>query len=182
MKFWRIYIGGCEMRIQGVAAAILLTTAGANAEIVTTTDGRQIDLKDDGTYSIVEKAVATGIKLEEKEPFFQHFAGEYNQNSMRFMPIVLNQTGKTVVGFKFRTAFNSAFGDEIFAFEGESSEKVKPGAMSTAAAFYYFEDNQFIGDEPYDKLKIFEGSGTGKISTSVTAVVFEDGEVVKSGQ
>lgn len=170
------------MKIQTVAAAIILTAAGANAEIVTTTDGRQIDLKDDGTYSVMESTGATGIKLAEKEPFFEHFAGEYNQNSMRFMPIVLNEAGKTVVGFKFRTTFESAFGDEIFAFEGESGEKIEPGAMSTAAAFYYFEDNQFIGDQPYDKLKIFEGSGTGKISTSVTAVVFDDGEVVKAGQ
>lgn len=158
----------------------VLLSASAAAETVTTTDGRRIELSADGTYRILENAPEGKIALIEQAPLFEHFSGEYGRNSMRFMPILKNDTGKTIVGFKFQASFTSAFGDEIFAFEGESNEKVNSGATSTAAAFYYFDDNQFIGDEPYDKLKIFEAAGTGKVSTKVTAVVFDDGEVVKA--
>ena len=97
------------------------------------------------------------------------------------MPIFLNETGKTVVGFKFATSFKSAFGDDVFSFAGESSEKVSAGKLSTAQTFYFFEGNQFMADQPYDKLKIFEAAGTGTIVTKVTAVVFEDGTVIKAG-
>jgi Protein of unknown function (DUF3157) len=163
-----------------LASVILSSAIHANAETVTTTDGRQIELNSDGTYEIVESSVAKAIALVEEKPYFEHFAGEYGQNSMRFMPIFRNKTGKTVVGFKFRTEFRSAFDDVVFSFEGESSEKFSDGAISTNATFWYFEDNQFIGDQPYDNLKIFEGAGTGKIITKITAVVFEDGSVQKA--
>lgn len=165
---------------QVCAALVLLSATAVGAEIVTTTDGRQIELKPDGTYEEIAGADAVELVLTEKAPFFEHFVGEYDQKSMRFMPIFRNETEKTIVGFKFRTTFSSAFGDEVFAFEGESSERILAGGSSTASAFYYFEDNKFIGDQPYDKLMIFEGAGTGRISTKITAVVFEGGEVVKA--
>lgn len=163
-----------------VSVVLLLAfVSGANAEIVTTTDGRKIELNTDGTYKLVETAPKAEIKVTEKEAYFEHFAGEYGQNSMRFMPIFLNETGKTIVGFKFNTVFKSAFGDEVFAFDGESSERIENGKLSKADTFYYFEDNQFMGDEPYDKLKIFKSSSTGVVTSVITAVVFEDGTVLK---
>ena len=97
------------------------------------------------------------------------------------MPIFANETGKTIVGFRFTATFLSAFGDEVFRFSGESSERIEVGANSTAKTYYFFEDNQFIANEPYDKLKIFRASGTGKIRTTVNAVVFDDGTIVKIG-
>ena len=167
------------MRRLPVLGALIAFTA--NAEVVTTTDGRQIDLKDDGTYAVLASGEPSKkIDVTILKPFFEHFAGEYNQNSMRFMPILRNNTGNTIVGFKFQTEFRSAFDEVVFSFDGESSERVPDGAASTSAAFYYFEDNQFIGDEPYDILKIFETAGTGSTATKITAVVFDDGEVLKS--
>jgi hypothetical protein len=168
------------VRLALVALAVTSLGTQSFAEVVTTTDGRQIDLKVDGTYEIIEQGKAEEIALTALKPFFEHFAGEYGQNSVRFMPIVRNKTGKTVVGFKFRTEFRSAFDEIVFSFEGESSEKVLDGAASTAATFWYFEDNQFIGDQPYDKLKIFLEAGTGSISTQITAVAFENGDVWKA--
>jgi hypothetical protein len=169
------------MLMRGLLALGALVAFSANAEVVTTTDGRQIELKEDGTYAVLGSgATSTKIEVTVLKPFFEHFAGEYSQNSMRFMPVLRNNTGKTIVGFKFRTEFRSAFDEVVFSFEGESGEKVPDGAASTAATFYYFDDNQFIGDEPYDKLKIFEATGTGSTATKITAVVFDDGEVLKS--
>ena len=161
------------------AVFFLVVVDGAVAEIITATDGRKFELNADGTYRSIADSAPSAIQMEESKPYFMPFAGEYNQNSIRFMPIFKNLTGKIIVGFKFHAVFKSAFGDEIFAFDGESSERVVPDGMSTAASFYFFEDNQFINDEPFDRLQIFEAAGTGTIKTAVAAVVFDDGEVVK---
>ncbi|MGO4907559.1 hypothetical protein ACEN2J_04415 [Pseudorhodobacter sp. W20_MBD10_FR17] len=159
----------------------ILVSSTVYAEIVTTTDGRQIELKDDGTFQMLALVDVhkTTAKVSYLEPFFQHFAGEYGQNQMRFMPKITNETDRTIVGFKFTTSFISAFGDEVFKFSGESAEKVEPSKSSTADTFYFFEDNQFIAGQPYDKLQIFETSGTGKIETKIDAIVYSDGVVEK---
>jgi len=170
------------MRIVIALFTLFLTTGASWAEVVTTQDGRRILLNDDGTYEVMESAPTVVIPMTEQEPFFEHDAGEYGRNTMRFMPIFLNETGQTITGFRFRAVFRSAFGDEVFSFEGESTERIAPGQTSTGSTFYYFEDNQFIGDQPYDKLLIFETSGTGSIETTVTAVVFENGDVIVAAE
>ncbi|MGB3280678.1 MAG: hypothetical protein WBA92_15935 [Pseudorhodobacter sp.] len=160
---------------------ILLSYASViSAEVVVTTDGRSIDLKSDGTFAILEKVQEIEVPVSQQDPYFVYAPGKYGDNKMRFMPIVKNESEKTIVGFKFTSVFTSAFGDEIFSFSGESAERIEPGKTSTADTFYFFEDNQFIPGEPFDTLKIFEASGTGKVSTFVTAVVYSDGEIVKS--
>ncbi|EBA08133.1 hypothetical protein [Sagittula stellata] len=161
-------------------AALFLLCTSANAEVITATDGRQFELNEDGTFSEIVLEAASRAPLEIGEPLFTHNAGNYNQNTVRFMPIVTNTTDKTVVGYRFSTTFRSAFGDALFNFSGESSERISPGATSKASAFYYWEDNQFIGDQPYDKLKIFEANGTGSIETEVTAIAFDDGTFWKA--
>ncbi len=167
------------MRIRSFAFCIIAFSGGALAETVTTTDGRMFELSADGTYRLLTDATASTIQMAEETPYFMHFAGEYEQNSMRFMPIFQNETGKTIVGFKFRADFKSAFGDEVFSFDGESSEKILAGARSTASTYYFFDDNKFMPGQPYDKLQIFEAAGTGTIKTTITAVVFDNGEVIK---
>ena len=164
------------MRLRTFIAAIICVPSLLGAEILETADGRRIELNENGTYRWLDVAVDTPA-LKQAEPFFEHHAGEFNQNSIRFMPILINETEVTIVGFKFDTTFTSAFGDPVFSFSGESSERIEPGNESTSQMFYFFEDNQFIAGQPYDKLKIFEASGTGRINTEVTAVVFDDGEV-----
>lgn len=168
------------MRAVMSATLVLALSGSALAEVITTTDGRKYELKIDGTFQKIEEKSESSILMSEQKPYFEHFAGAYNQNSVRFMPILKNETGKVIVGFKFFTEFKSAFGDEVFSFDGESSEKIGADKSSTGEVFYYFEDNPFIPNEPYDKLKIFEAAGTGTIKTKVTAVVFDDGSVVKS--
>lgn len=167
------------MKLLGIAAAIFLIGGSTQAETVTTTDGRSLELNADGTYNFLETIKTPVIKMAEQKPYFAPVAGEYGRNSIQFMPIFQNETDQTILGFKFRSVFKSAFGDEVFAFDGESSERIAKGSVSTAATFYFFEDNEFISGEPYDKLVIFQTSGTGSISSKVTAIVFENGEVIK---
>ncbi|MEO9865938.1 MAG: hypothetical protein ABJO29_05280 [Yoonia sp.] len=154
---------------------LFLSSSLVHAETVDLTDGRTVELRNDGTYEFVDAPTDNEIKIVIEEPYLLHHAGEYNRNQMRFMPVISNNTDKEIVGYRFKSRFLSAFGDEVFSFDGESSERITAGSKSNANTFYFFEDNQFISGEPYDKLKIFESNGTGRSETVVTAVVFSDG-------
>ncbi len=160
-----------------IAIAFSCLSTFSFAETVELTDGRVVVLNEDGTYEFSETVSRTTLDINILEPFFQHHAGEFDQNSMRFMPVIQNATGKEIVGFQFTSTFLSAFGDEVFAFSGESSERIAEGQTSSSDTFYLWKDNQFMAGQPYDKLKIFESSGTGSVQTDVTAVVFADGSL-----
>jgi hypothetical protein len=166
------------MRFSLALLALIITLSASWAEVVTTLDGRRILLNEDGTYQVIDSARPVIIEMTEQTPYFERYAGEYGRNSMRFMPIFLNETGQTITGFRFRTVFRSAFGEEVYSFDGESNERIETDQTSSATTFYFFEDNQFIANEAYDKLLVFEASGTGTVETTVTAVVFESGDIL----
>ncbi len=166
--------------IFGALTAVALSTTVV-AEIVQTTDGRTVDLREDGTYEILDTTAGQSDTdfVEFKDHFFERHAGEYGQNRVRFMPIYSNVSEKKIVGAKFEARFLNAFGDEIFSFSGELDEPVSPGKTSTHQLFYYFEDNQFIAGEPYDKLLPMVTNKTGSIEVAMTTIAFEGGEIVK---
>jgi hypothetical protein len=157
-----------------IAASIIFLPSVTYTETVELTDGRVGELREDGTFELVNDAPQLAINLEVLQPFFEPPAGEYNKNSIRFVPIVRNRTGKEIVGFQFSTSFISAFADEVFSLSGDSSKRIADGSQSSARTFYFFEDNQFMSGQACDKLKILEASGTEEIVTEVTAVVFTD--------
>jgi len=168
------------MKIRFFAAllgSLFFCTSGFS-ETVTTSDGRIVQLNEDGTYEFVTEQANDAVDIEVLDPFFTHHSGEYGRNSVRFMPIFRNNEDQAVVGLRFTTEFRSAFGDELFTFSGESGERIPAGRRSTSSVFYFFEDNQFMSNEPYDILQVFLSSGTGTVTTHVTAVVLENGEVV----
>lgn len=168
MKAVHVCIGLC------VAMANL-----ANAETIQTTDGRTIELNDDGTYTIIGVSQPSfSDYVELGEPFVTMHSGEYNQDWVRFMPTFRNLSDKAVLGMKFTTVFKNAFGDPIFEFSGESNERVEPGQTSTASVFYQFKDNQFVGGEAYDKLMPIVTAGTAIYDTHIDVIVLEGGEIV----
>lgn len=158
---------------------VVLCPTVSLAEIVTTTDGRQITLNDDGTY-IIEANKPSDVEsyLTALEPFFERHVSEYQQQSIRFMPKFTNVSETSIVGIRFTSSFRDAFGDEVFSFSGDVSERIAPGADSTANVFYVFENNQFMGGEPYDKLLPMITGNTGSIITKVTGLAMDDGEVL----
>jgi len=159
--------------------AMYLSNA-VHAEIVQTTDGRTIDLRDDGTYEFLEaNNTSDGDYVEFQNHYFAHHVGEYGQKRVRFMPVYKNVSDKRIVGAKFVARFLNAFGDEIFKFSGELDEPVAPGKASTYNLFYYFEDNQFIPGEAYDKLLPMVTNKTGSIEVEMTMIAFEGGEIVR---
>lgn len=159
---------------------IFLSALPAFAEIVQTTDGRSIELKNDGTYEFIESNNESDSRfVEYKDHYFSHHETKYKQNFVRFMPIFKNISGKTIVGAKFTTKFLNAFGEEIFRFSGELNEQVSPNMTSTYTLFYNFEDNQFIAGEPYDKLLPMVTNKTGNIEVTLDMIAFKGGEIVK---
>lgn len=168
MKFWK---ASCIL--------ILLCPAISFAETVTTTDGRTITLNADGTY-VIEANSPSDIDayVAGLEPYFERHVSQYQQQSIRFMPKFTNVSETAIVGIRFTSSFRDAFGDEIFSFSGDISERIAPNASSTASVFYVFENNQFMGGEPYDKLLPMITGGTGSIVTVVTGLAMAGGEVV----
>ncbi|CAH9062325.1 hypothetical protein PSEHALCIP103_02680 [Pseudoalteromonas haloplanktis] len=152
----------------------------AYAETVTTTDGRTIVLNKDGTYQIQGvKTSSSDSMVEVSSHLFEHNVDKYSQKTIRFMPIFTNKSDKNIIALKFTTKFLDPFGRVVLEMNGDSEEKINSKKKSTANLFYVFKDNQFIDGENYDKLLSTVTNGTGSIKTSVTAIVFEGGEVIK---
>ena len=169
------------MRISTIVTmTFFVLGTSATAEVVTLTDGRAVDLKDDGTYAFIEPASASDSDFVEfKEPFFEHHTGEYSQNYVRFMPVFKNISEKKILGVKFSARFLNPFGDEIVSFSADSDEAVSPGKTSTHNIFYNFEDNPFINGETYDKLLPMVTNKTGSVEVTLDMIAFEGGEIVK---
>lgn len=91
--------------------AIVVCSFPAFAEIVRTTDGRSIELRDDGTYEFVEAGEQSDSAfVEHQDPYFIHHIGEYEQKRVRFMPIYKNASDRRIIGVKFTARFLNAFG------------------------------------------------------------------------
>lgn len=162
------------------ALIFLLSSLSAVAEVVQTTDGRSVDLREDGTYEFVEATGPTDRELVEYgDHYFEHHQGEFGQKSVRFMPIYKNVSDRKIVGVKFTARFLNSFGEEIFKFSGDSDEPVASGKKSTANLFYNLEDNPFINGEPYDKLLPMVTNKSGSIKVALDMIAFDDGDIVK---
>ncbi len=160
-------------------ALCFLTTASWADETVTTTDGRTIILKDDGTYEILASAKENWQDyLELEQSFFRRTERDYSQ-VIDFMPNFKNKTDRTIVGIEFIADFKNVFGKSVHKMKGTMEQKIKAAKSSKNRLFYVFKDNQFIDGETYDKLLplVLEQTGTQEIT--VSAIVFEGGEIVK---
>jgi len=56
--------------------------------------------------------------------------------------------------------------------------KILPGKTNKMSSFWYWEDNEFIDGQPYDKLQSAAGAGTIKVKVKIKKAVFEDGTIV----
>lgn len=167
------------MKALPMATVLILLSTLANAETVQTTDGRTIELNEDGTFAFIERApLSDSLYVEHQSHYFVHHEAEFGRQRIRFMPVFLNISEKRIMGTKFTALFLSPFGEEVFKFSGETDEVVAPGATSSSNLFYYFEDNQFIGGEPYDKLLTMVRNNSGSIEVTLDKIAFEGGEVV----
>lgn len=162
-----------------VALTAFISQANAFEEKVTTTDGRIIILKDNGTYKILEAVKANWqdyVQLEKS--LFRNIKRDFSQ-VIDYMPNFKNLTSKTIVGIEFTTQFKNVFGKLVQKLNGQMEEQIKAGKSSKNRLFYVFKNNQFIDGETYDKLLPLVTQGTGSLEVSVKTIVFEGGEVMK---
>ena len=161
-------------------SAFYIFSFPAFAEIVQTNDGRSIELKDDGTFEFIKPdSLSDSEFVEYQTHFFTLHEGEYGEKKVLFMPIYKNVSNKKIIAVKFKTQFFNAFGEEIFAFSGDLNEAVAPNQSSTSSLHYYFEDNQFIPGEPYDKLLPMVTNQSGSVKVTLNMIAFDSGEIVK---
>ncbi len=166
-----------------VTGALAVFALPALTEVVQIMDGRSVDLKDDGTYVFVEADAPRGdAYVTFEDSYFKHHTSEYDQKSVRFMPIYKNNGDKKITGIKFQAQFLNSFGEEIVAFTGNSDEQISPGKSSSYNIFYVFEDNPFINGETYDKLLPMVTNASGSIKVSATMIALEGGEIVNLTQ
>jgi len=90
-----------------------------------------------------------------------------------------NNSKKTLTGLAYETTFLDSFGDVLYKTTMKDQLKVPAGKTNRMSSFWYWEDNEFIGGEPYDKLQSAAGAGTIKVKVRIKKAVFADGTVVK---
>jgi hypothetical protein len=91
-----------------------------------------------------------------------------------------NRTNKKVVGVVINVTITNPFGKTVFEHTYEDEVVLQPLERLRNDTYWYFEDNQFIGDEPYDRMWQMAQNGTAKIKTKVQKVIFEDGTILKT--
>ncbi|NLS20747.1 hypothetical protein HGP16_30020 [Rhizobium sp. P40RR-XXII] len=94
---------------------------------------------------------------------------------VELIPSFRNGTKKTVVAIEHTMAITDAFGDEIIEGKSKLDIKIPPGKTIESELFYSWEDNQFIQDEPFDKLLGPVKTGVARATLIVTKAVFSDG-------
>lgn len=112
-------------------------------------------------------------------------AGEnYSRDSAPYRAHVLfwieffNSGRKKITGIKFDAQFIDAFGDVLHIDSLKSNDVIGPNDLSTMDTHWYYEDNEFIANQPYDKLKSAASADTLQAKVNVTAIAFDDGTVL----
>ena len=152
----------------------------------TTDTGKKVILNDNGTWEFAEKNVSSGdlpikfvqCKIEKLGTDFGRSSAPYGSHVRAYFQFE-NNSNKATSGIQFEFSFNDAFGDVLYSSKAKSNIIIKPSKKSAMDTFYYWEDNEFIGGEPYDKIQSAAGAGTLKTTVKILTIVFEDGSVVK---
>ncbi|MCV0396984.1 MAG: hypothetical protein K5872_08750 [Rhizobiaceae bacterium] len=89
-----------------------------------------------------------------------------------------NASEKTVVAIGHRVEIRDAFGDVVVDQEGKLDIRIPAGETASAGSFYYWEDNQFIPNDPYSLLVGAVDASTAKVAVTVDRVIYSDGSIV----
>lgn len=128
--------------------------------------------------SAIDSSVAfVNYKLDYIPENYMRESAPYTAH-IRFFSQFQNKSPETITGIKYHVKFYDSFGDIVFENDYKENVKIKPGKTNKMDRYYYWEDNQFMGGEPYDKLYGCVSAGTCKVNVEITQVVFENGQVV----
>ncbi len=89
-----------------------------------------------------------------------------------------NKTNKRIIGVSVRVIVKNAFGKETLNTKLDDEISIPAGGMTGNVSPWYWQDNPFIKDQPYDKMAASVQNDTAKITTKILKVIFEDGTSV----
>ncbi|MCA0000916.1 MULTISPECIES: hypothetical protein [unclassified Mesorhizobium] len=88
-----------------------------------------------------------------------------------------NSSSKLVVAIGHSVVIRDAFGDTIVNQDGKLDITIPPNKAVDSESFYYWEDNPFISNEPFDKMVGAVQEDTAKVDVRVTRIVYKDGSI-----
>ena len=94
---------------------------------------------------------------------------------VRFYPGFRNNSDSTIVGIKYDIRFLDGFGDLLHKESIKEHLRLEPWKESAIGKYWYWEDNEFIHGEPYDKLWAAISSNTIKIRVKFKKIALDDG-------
>lgn len=179
------------MRLTMMVAIILLTGGAATADVATDVQRckQETDsLKRLTCYDLIEPASETSLPelaVKSEAPIklssvvLRQQAPDYNRHifnaRIELVPTFKNDTKKTVVAIEHTLVVKDAFGETIIDGVSKLDVKIQPGKTGKSDQFYFWDDNQFMQSEPYDRLVGPVSTGTAKATLEVKKAVFSDG-------
>jgi hypothetical protein len=143
----------------------------------TTNDKTEIDKLKVERKNIVEFVNYKILKLpadysRDSKPYGSHVRAHFQFR---------NNSNKTLTGLIYKVEFLDSFGDVLYKITSVKHQlKISPEEVNPIDAWYwYWEDNQYINDEPYDKLHAAASAGTIKVRVTIQKAAFNDGTVVE---
>ncbi len=154
-------------------------------EIVTTKDGKKVLLKENYIWEYIESVKSTdttNVKYAEEAVTVWDKAllrkdGEYEKRLGLFLHYQ-NNTDKKIVGIIIKVNILNPFGKIVYNTTYEDEVILQPNERLKNDKYWVFSDNQFIDDEPYDRMWQIADNGTAKINTKILKVIFDDGTIL----
>lgn len=88
-----------------------------------------------------------------------------------------NSSSKAVVALGHTVVIRDAFGDVVVDQNGKLDITIPPNKEADSPSFYFWEDNSFISNEPFDKMVGAVQENTAKTEIEVTRIVYKDGTI-----
>lgn len=138
----------------------------------TTEDGKQVILKDDGTWALADQRQASIplslAKFDVVKRDKDYDAGRYNEDALLVLTIQ-NDSDQIVKAYKLTVEVHNAFGDVMHTLHLTSGDSmINP--HETEDATYKFDDNPFIDDEVYDSLTSYSVDNLSIVITEAKVV------------
>lgn len=86
-----------------------------------------------------------------------------------------NNTSKTVTGIRHKFTVTDAFGDVLVQSLHNLNMRLLPNSTEESSTYLVWEDNPFISNQPFDKLRGPLANNTYKIKDEIMTVIYEDG-------
>ena len=147
--------------------------------VLTIEDGRVIKLNLDGTWDIlyIRLPAIPCFRASDNVSVVSHYfeANEEKSSitSIEFMPIFQNNYKKTIKAIKFDSLFKDVFGEKIHKLEGKFEDPIPPCQQGVATLHYFWESGYV-----FNQLMSSAINKTGSIDTTITKIVFDDGEIL----